>query len=54
MGGVCIGDDVYRIFPRNWGDQLYPLPITDGIVYTATQSPYIAWELNYRLTPPAF
>jgi class 3 adenylate cyclase len=53
-GGICIGDDVYRNLPNNWTANCKRCETSSGFVYTATQMPYIAWELNHRLTPPTF
>ncbi len=53
-GGICIGDDVRRNLPNNWGIACRQCDQPSGFVYVKSQAPYLAWELNHRLSPPAF
>jgi class 3 adenylate cyclase len=52
-GGICIGDILYRNLPNNWALSCRQCDQPSGFVYVATQAPYPAWELNYRLTAPS-
>ena len=51
-GGVCIGDEVKRNLPHNWGSTCRQCDEPSGFVYIQTQVPYLAWELNHRLAEP--
>jgi class 3 adenylate cyclase len=51
-GGICIGHEVYRNLPNTWAQSCRQCDQPSGFVYVATQAPYPAWELNYRLTYP--
>ena len=51
-GGVCIGDPVYASLPHNWGKQCRQCDESSGFVYVKTGAPYLAWELNHRLSDP--
>lgn len=53
-GGVCIGDTVRTNLPHNWGAKCRQCDEPSGFVYVQTQAPYVAWELNHRLTAPLF
>ncbi|MFC6645543.1 adenylate/guanylate cyclase domain-containing protein [Granulicella cerasi] len=51
-GGICIGDEVKRNLPNNWGTTCRQCDEPSGFVYIQTQVPYLAWELNHRLKAP--
>lgn len=51
-GGICIGQEVYSNLPHNWAQACKQAEQPTGFVYITTQAPYLAWELNHRLTPP--
>lgn len=51
-GGICIGDDVRNALPKNWDLQCSRCEEHSGFVFTATQLPYAAWQLNHRLNTP--
>lgn len=51
-GGICIGHDVYSHLPHNWGMACRQCDQPSGFVYVATNTPYVAWELNHRLAAP--
>ena len=51
-GGICIGGDVHKNLPPGWGLACRQCDQPSGFVYVQTQTPYIAWELNHRLSPP--
>lgn len=51
-GGICIGHTVYQNLPHNWAQSCRLCDQPSGFVYVATQAPYPAWELNYRLNAP--
>src|ERR1035438_3674084 len=53
-GGVCIGDEVRNNLPNNWGTACRQCDQPSGFVYVKNQAPYLAWELNHRLSPPLF
>jgi adenylate cyclase len=52
-GGICIGQQVYANLPAGWQTACRRCPEPSGFVYTLTQAPYEAWELNHRLAAPA-
>jgi adenylate cyclase len=51
-GGVCIGDVVYQNLPNGWAGSCQSSARNSGFIYVKSQQPYLAWELNYRLTEP--
>lgn len=51
-GGICIGNEVYANLPNNWTQACRQCDQPSGFVYVANQAPYLAWELNHRLSPP--
>lgn len=53
-GGVCIGDEVKKSLPNNWGSSCRQCDQPSGFIYVESKAPYIAWELNHRLTAPIF
>jgi class 3 adenylate cyclase len=53
-GGICIGDEVRNNLPNNWGSTCRQCDQPSGFVYVKNKSPYLAWELNHRLSPPLF
>jgi len=53
-GGICIGDEVKNNLPNNWTSTCRQCDQSSGFVYVLNQAPYLAWELNYRLSPPLF
>ena len=53
-GGICIGHQVYQNLPHRWGQQCRQCDEPSGFIYTASRAPYVAWELNHRLTTPIF
>lgn len=51
-GGICIGDNMYKNLPHNWGQSCRQCDQPSGFVYVVSKLPYPAWELNHRLTAP--
>jgi len=51
-GGICIGHDVHQALPHNWDRTCRQCAQPTGFVYKLTKAPYLAWELNHRLTEP--
>jgi adenylate cyclase len=51
-GGICIGDEVRNNLPNNWTTTCKQCSQPSGFVYVQTSAPYLAWELNHRLSPP--
>lgn len=48
-GGIAIGNEVYKVLNPTWQLTASPLEPKTGFVYVATQQPYPAFALNYRL-----
>jgi len=53
-GGICIGNEVWKELPHNWAPTCKPCSESSGFIYLKDNSPYPAWELNHRLSPPLF
>jgi adenylate cyclase len=53
-GGICVGQYAYNNLPNNWASRCTKSELSTSFVYVATQRPYPAWVLDYRLTEPAF
>lgn len=51
-GGICIGNEVRKRLPPGWDTWCTPIPALTGFVYKASQAPYAAHRLNFRLAPP--
>jgi adenylate cyclase len=51
-GGICIGEEVRANLPNNWGGTCRQCDQPSGFVYVKSGLPYLAWELNHRLSPP--
>jgi adenylate cyclase len=51
-GGICIGDEIRNTLPNNWGNTCKQCEQSSGFAYIKTGAPYLAWELNHRLSPP--
>jgi adenylate cyclase len=53
-GGICLGQYAYDGLPNNWASRCTKSDKPTTFIYVATQQPYPAWVMNYRLTEPAF
>jgi adenylate cyclase len=53
-GGICIGNEVYKVLPHNWASTCQASKENSGFTYVSDQSNYTAWELNHRLSPPSY
>jgi adenylate cyclase len=53
-GGICIGEYAFKNLPNNWSSRCIKCQSSTGYVYVATQQPYPAWILDYRLTEPTY
>jgi adenylate cyclase len=53
-GGICLGQYAYDGLPNNWAPRCTQSDKPTTFIYIATQQPYPAWVMNYRLTEPAF
>ncbi|MCY2926388.1 MAG: adenylate/guanylate cyclase domain-containing protein [Planctomycetota bacterium] len=51
-GGICIGNEVYKLLPPFWSAWCAPITQPTGFVYIASQAPYPAWRLDYRVPAP--
>lgn len=47
--GICIGNEVYKHLPGNWGSTCVALPAETGYFYELTGVPYPIWELRHRM-----
>jgi len=53
-GGICIGDEVRKALPHDWASTCLPCAESSGFYYIQDNTPYTAWELTHRLSPPNF
>lgn len=50
--GICVGELVQQRLPRNWSRHAQRITQSTGFVYVASQQPYPAYRLDYRLAVP--
>jgi class 3 adenylate cyclase len=51
-GGICIGDEVRKSLPPNWGTACQQCDQPTGFIYVVSKVPYLGWQLTHRLSPP--